>query len=152
MQRLKLYNQLDIQQSEGTNMSRCCAQDLESNDEDIELVESSFTDSSHLNEEERSILYYTSGYVAFKEKIGINMVANSRESEFLQLVSRGKLARPPPELFDLSLYFYSFFKSRKSKCCDKIFLQAYKVIYESSNYHFNNDILMPLYEYSESGT
>ena len=135
MQRLKLYNQLDIQQSEGTNMNSCCAQDLESNDEDIELVESSFTDSNHLNEEERSTLYNISGHVAFKEKIGINMVENIRESEFLQLISRGKLAHPPPELFDFSLYFYSFFKSRKSKCCDKIFLQAYKLIY---NYHFNN--------------
>ena len=31
------------------------------------------------------------------------MVKTSRESEFLQLVSRGKLAHPPPELFDLSL-------------------------------------------------
>ena len=107
MQRLKLYNQLDIQQSEGTNMNNCCAQDLESNDEDIELVESSFTNSSHLNEEERSTLYYISGHVALKEKIGINMVENSR-------------------------------KSRKSKGCDKIFLQAYKLIYESTNYHFNN--------------
>ena len=84
-------------------MNSCCAQDLELNDEDIELVESSFTDSIHLNEEERSTLHYISGYDAFKEKIGINMVENSRESEFLQLVSRGKLAHPPPELFDLSL-------------------------------------------------
>ena len=106
--------------------------------EDIELVESSFTDSSHLNEEKRSTLYYISGYIAFKEKIGINMVENCREPEFLQLVSRGKLAHSPSELFDLSLYFYSFFKSRKSKCCDMIFLQAYKLIFESTNYHFNN--------------
>ena len=64
MQRLKLYNQLDIQQLEGTNMNSC-AQDLESNDEDMELVESSFIDSIHLNEEERSTLYYISGCVAF---------------------------------------------------------------------------------------
>ena len=113
-------------------MNSRCSQDLESNVEVIELVESSFP---FLNAEERSKLYYISDYVDFKEKIGINMVENSRESEFLQLVSRGKLVHPPPELFDLSLYFYSIFKSRKSKCCDKIFLhQAYKLIYESTRY------------------
>ena len=92
MQRLKLYNQIDIQQSEGTNMNNCCAQDLESNDEDIELVESSLTDSSHLNEEERSTLYYISGYVAFKEKIGINMgehawKTNTSSSRTIWLIS-----------------------------------------------------------------
>ena len=67
MQRLKLYNKLNLHQSDDVN-NDCCAQDLQTNDEDIELVESSFTDSSHLNDEERSALYYISGYVALESR------------------------------------------------------------------------------------
>ena len=81
-------------------------QDLQSNDEDIELVENCYEESSNLNDEERSSLYYISGYVAFKENHGIQVEESEtlpRNSEFLQLVSRGKLAHPTPELYDLSL-------------------------------------------------
>ena len=59
------------------------------------------------------------------------------EGEFLELVSRGKLSHPPSDLFDLSMYYYSFFKSRKLKCCQKIFLEAYKEIYISTDYYFD---------------
>ena len=132
MQRLKLYNQLGIQQSDDNEeISSCCTQDLQSNDEDIELVENCYKESSNLNDEERSSLYYISGYVAFKENLGIQVEESEtlpRNSEFLQLVSRGKLAHPPPELYDLSLYYYSFFKARTPKCCNKIFLQASQLI------------------------
>ena len=68
MQRLKLYNKLNLHQSDDVN-NDCCAQDLQTNAEDIELVDSSFTDSSHLNDEERSTLYYISGYVALKKTL-----------------------------------------------------------------------------------
>ena len=80
-----------------------------------------------------------SGYVAFKGNIGIEAIDYlSKDSEFLDFVSRGKLAHPPPELFDLSLYYYTFFKSRGAKCCDKIFLQGYRLNYESNSYELNN--------------
>ena len=141
MQRLKLYNKLDIQQSNEVERS-CCVEDLESNDDDIELVDSCFLESSSLNEEERSTLYYISGYVAYKQGLGVAAPDNaySTDSEFLTNVSRGKLSHPPGDLFDFSLYCYTFFKARseKKKCCDKIYLQAYKIIYESTDYEFEN--------------
>ena len=61
-------------------------------------------------------------------------------SEFLTNVSHGKLSYPSGELFDFSLHCYTFFKARseKKKCCDKIFLQAYNLIYESTDYEFEN--------------
>ena len=68
-----------------------------------------FSESSNLSDEERSALYFISGYVAFKEKLGVcvpeKLTANS---EFLQLVSRGKLSHPPQKLFDLSLLLLLF--------------------------------------------
>ena len=103
MQRLKLYHKLEIQQSK--DITPCCSQDLEANDEDIELVETCFTESSNLNEEERSSLYYISGYVAYKEGLGIptnESATTTADSEFLRQVSRGKLSHPPQHLFDIS--------------------------------------------------
>ena len=54
------------------------------------------------------------------------------------MVSRGRLRHPPPELFDLSLYMYSFFENRKKKCCSRVFVEAFKYIYDSTEYEFKN--------------
>ena len=45
-QRLELYDKLEIQQSNKVDITSCCSSDLESNDDDLELVESSFSNSS----------------------------------------------------------------------------------------------------------
>ena len=141
MQRLKLYNKLEIQQSDSFEQ-KCCLDNIESNDDDIELVENSFVDSSNLNDEEGSTLYSISGYVAYKGGLGVTPVEvnDSSVSEFLTNVSRGKLSYPPSDLYDFSLYCYAFFKVKceRKNCCSKIFLQAYKLIYESTDYNFEN--------------
>ena len=67
-----------------------------------------------------------------------NLSELSAEGEFLKLLSRGKLSHPPADLFDLSLYYYSFFKSRNPKCCGKVFPEAYEEIYRSTDYMFGN--------------
>ena len=51
MQRLKPCNSLDIQQSNDVERP-CCLEDVESNVDDIELVENCFTESSCFSEEE----------------------------------------------------------------------------------------------------
>ena len=38
----------------------------------------------------------------------------------------------------MSSYDYSFYESRKQKCCQKIFLEAFEEIYTSTNYEFDN--------------
>ena len=60
------------------------------------------------------------------------------ESEFTTMLSRGLLTHPPQVLYDLALYFYSFFKLRLNKCCTKIFLQAFQLIYLSSGVELEN--------------
>ena len=91
-----------------------------------------------MNEAERASLYYICGYVTFKESISVDEIIYSAASEFTDMVSRGNLKHPPPALYDLSLYLYSFFKKRKNKCCTKIFLQAYHYIYECTGFEFIN--------------
>ena len=50
----------------------------------------------------------------------------------------GKLSHPPEDLYDLSLYYYAYFKSRNPKCCRKVFLEAYNEIYSATDYEFEN--------------
>ena len=40
------------------------------------------------------------------------------------------------DLYDLSLYLYSFSKMRRVKCCTKIFLEAFQAIYAFTSYEF----------------
>ena len=66
--------------------------------------------------------------------------ADNTDPEFLTNISRGKLCYPPGDLLDSSLYCCTFYKARseKKKCCDKIFLQAYNLIYEIADYEFES--------------
>ena len=94
-----------------------------------------------MSEEEIATLYFISGYVTFQESISCDeevLYDDLEASEFTELVSRGKLKHPPHDLFDLSKYIYSFFKSIEKKCCAKIFLEAYQYIYDSTGYEFEN--------------
>ena len=47
------------------------------------------------------------------------------DSEFLENVSRGELSHPPSELYDLSQYLFSFFKTRE-------YLRIFQVYWEAS--------------------
>ena len=54
MQRLKLYGKLEIEQPENINLVSCCTHDISCSDEDLDLVENCFTESSNLGDVERS--------------------------------------------------------------------------------------------------
>ena len=117
LRRLKLYHKLHVDTEEMvSNENVCCSGDLSDKDEDIEILDYCFSEASNLSESERSSLYFICGYVTFKENLeGAEVIEHSDESEFTELVSRGKLKHPPIDLYDLSQYLYSFFKIRKPK-------------------------------------
>ena len=98
-----------------------------------------FQISTQHTEMEKSVLYYISGYVAFREGCSVSAPDIPNEnSGFLDRVSRSGLGHPPAELFDLSQYLYAFFKTREKKCCPQVFLDAYQLIYESSGFEIPN--------------
>ena len=142
LQRLKLFHKLDIATTNIDQVDDCYKEDLLNNEDDIELIENCFEESSNLNDSERSTLYYICGYITHKEKLPVTdtlIPSNSLPAcEFTTLVSRGKLSHPQSDLFDLSLYLYTFFKNRPKKCCSNVFLQAYKEIYMETEYEFSN--------------
>ena len=128
---MKLYHTLDIENVESTNEIECCKQTLYDRDDDMDLLDSCFVKASDLSDSERASVYYISGYVAFKEQIPATTDSRTNKPagcEFIDLVSRGRLKYPPPELYDLGLYMLAFFKNRNQKCCCKIFLQAFKEV------------------------
>ena len=87
----------------------------------------------------KSTLYYISGYVAFKEGCSVDIQEiQGDDSEFVSKVVRGRLGHPPSELHDLSQYLFAFFKTREKKCCSKLFLDAYQMIYDATNFAFDN--------------
>ena len=64
----------------------------------------------------------------------------TKESEFTVLLSRGKLSHPSANVYELSLYLYTFFKLREVKCCNNIFLQAFHQIYELTHFEIDGNI------------
>ena len=53
-----------------------------------------------------------------------------KESEFTQLVSRGQLSHPSADLFDLSQYLFSYYKSAHVKSCANRLIVAFQEISE----------------------
>ena len=130
LRRIKLYHRLnlaDVVEPDEGNV--CCATNLDDRVEDLELIDHCFDEATNLSESQRSSLYYISGYTTFNEQIEGSDHDIDDAGQSTQLVSRGLLKHPSPELYDLPLYIYTFFKNRKVKCCTKIFLQAFKFIY-----------------------
>jgi hypothetical protein len=142
LQRIKLFSQLDIHVEDDDLHNDCCDVDLKDCEYELELIESCFEGASALNVTEKSTLYYICGYIAHKEKIvctdANDLVSLPEESEFTIKLSRGKLKLPPINLYDLSQYYYTFFKSRTAKCCTKIFLEAFNEIHSYTGYDYEN--------------
>ena len=142
LQRLKLYSKLDVEINDDWVADDCCTVDLIDSEPDLDLIEGCFADTETLTVTEKSALYYICGYVAFKEKIVCEDEAEKvdlpDEAEFTLNVSRGKLKLPPINLYDFSQYCYCFFKARKNKCCTKIYLEAFSMIHDYTDYSFEN--------------
>ena len=126
---------------EDSSVNVCCETGLIDSEEDLGLIGRCFEESSNLSLADRSSLFYMSGYAARKEEIQCSNVNISGlpESEFTEELSRSKLSFPPNDLYDLSLYLYSFFKLRKDKYCTKIYLEAFKEIYSYTGYRVPNE-------------
>ena len=100
---LGLFHKLQCESSSKHEGENCCLEEL--SEEDWGNVATCFQRTSSLSDNEKSTFYYISGYVAKKDNIIVedDLFSDSEtpESEFLHLVSRGKLTQPREDLFDL---------------------------------------------------
>ena len=140
LQPLHLFSTLDIEKQNVHEKAECYKQPL--SEEELGLIDLSFNNVSNLDEHERAALYYIAGYVAYKEE-GLSRDNNDndiscKESEFLDLVSRGKLKYPSEEFFDLCLYLFSFYKDIGAKmCCTRLIL-SFNLIHDFTGYEIIN--------------
>ena len=75
--------------------------------------------------------YFISGYVCHAENLQTAVppsLVECSSSEFTQNVSRRKLSHPTMELYDLSLYLFSYYKSLEDKKCIKKILLGFREI------------------------
>ena len=101
LQRLKLFDKLDMEYSNEHDRDDCCTRELDDKEIGLLDVTPSLTD---IDEGEKSTLYYICGYIAMKQGIGLDAPeVDTPVSEFTNNVSRGKLKHPSEDLFDLSL-------------------------------------------------
>ena len=139
LQRLKLFDTLDMPYSNEHTQDSCCSSELD-NDE-IELLDA-VPCLEDLEEIETSTVYYICGYISMKIDIGLDApTVESSVSEFTTKVSRGALKHPPGELFDLGLRLYHCYISVESKSCSTRLMKAFMEIYES-NYSFLDDSIV----------
>lgn len=90
LQRLKLFHNMDFETTNIDQVEDCCKENLLNNEDDFELIENCFEESSNLNDSERSTLYYICGYITHKEKLIVTDALipsdSSPASEFTTLV------------------------------------------------------------------
>ena len=116
LRRLELFHKLGVSSisSEG-NYDSCCNSDFTS--EEVELLDNAVENSEKISLSEKSTLLYICGYIAYKENLSHSSQFSEEDSEFTRLVSRGKLSFPPTDLFQFSIFAYSFFISLSNPCC-----------------------------------
>ena len=140
MQRLKLFDKLQIESQSAHVNDDCCTASL--NEDEMEMLDECFELANMLSEVEKSNLYYISGYVAAKEHLSISIDNATEEqhpySEFTSLLSRGKLSYPPSELFDLSCVLFAYYK-QVDKSCVKHLMIAFHQIYECCHLEYEGE-------------
>ena len=141
LQRIKLFDIFGIFETVVHYDRECCSSEL--TEEEFGLLDTCFSDIHHLSVYEKSSLYYISGFVAKKEKIGTEISHSTIEdcphSEFTELVSRGSLCHPPNSLYDLGLVLFTYYKSLPNKTYTTKVLKAFREIYELSQCSFDNE-------------
>ena len=92
LQRLKLFDKLDMPYSDEHTLATCCSSELDDKEIDLLDLVPSLKD---LEEAETSALYYICGYISMKTNIGLDAPeVTSSISEFTANVSRGALKHP----------------------------------------------------------
>ena len=139
LRRIKLFDKLDMPYSNKHSNDMCC--DAPLSDKEVELRDDIPTDQ--LSETELSTLstlYYMSGYVASKHKIGLGAPEKHFEaSEFTQNVSRGLLKHPTAKLFELGMSLFVYYKKVDVNSCSNRLLKAFAIIYESTPCDFDEE-------------
>ena len=89
--------------------------------------------------ETKQELFYAGGYIAFKhlEHRGNVLEFDEDLTSYLDILDRGNLSYPSPELFQLTLFAYAFFEKSKERMCINRFLTILKVFPDYFDFNIN---------------
>ena len=116
----------------------CCVFDFSF--DEWETVDTLFNNLPCLSDHERQTIFYIAGYIQEKENLEnatFSSHQNLCDSEFMSLVSRGKLTLPSEELFNFSLLCYAFFKKFETRC-KRHLVRIFVVVFESYFFEFQS--------------
>ena len=124
LRRLKLYADLDSEVPSSRHMTsdaNCCLSPFKE-DELLTMDDSLLTTADDISENEMASLLFICGYIAFKEGLRgqSETVGLCEASEFLHLVSRGKLTVPPEDLVKFSVVCYGYFRTTRTNCVNRM--------------------------------
>ena len=124
MRRLELLLHLDETRTPEIHQESCCISELSI--DEWETLDTLFNVLHSVTECERQTLFYIAGYIHKKENMtehvtDLNIIGD--DSEFLSLVSRGRLAFPSEELFNFSLLSYIFFQKNLNVGANNVSLE-----------------------------
>lgn len=138
LQRLKLFDSLKAKKP-AHEFSGCCTEDFA--DEELEVLDNTGSNMDNITEEENATLYFIAGYIA--KKTGDSgerpLVQSVPESEFVELVSRGRLTFPSSDLFLFSRLSYIAFSRLsalpKFPSCASRVRRLFLLLLESADYN-----------------
>ena len=106
--KLQLYNRLNISDDEHSSHSLMSCCDSEFDETESLMMDMIIEEISNISENEKSVLFFICGYIAFKENISNDRSSNHGfECEFTHLVNRGKLSFSLEDLFQFSMYAFT---------------------------------------------
>ena len=108
IRQLKFLEGLDVNmaslESFPSHFQHCCESEL--TDYEIKLTDEAIQGVDELSTQEKSVVFYVSGYVTMKEKLSSDNSYDDEVCEFTRLVSRGKFKYPSCETFNFALISY----------------------------------------------
>ena len=135
--RLQLLQALevDIEQDKIPSCDNCTHPHI--TDEEWDVIDNIHDHALAISPEERSSLFYIAGFIRKKEGISTldtelsDYIAdsNSDDSEFLRLVSRGKLTYPETDLFEHCVLCYAFFTASTRRTCRNLLIFIFETIH-----------------------
>lgn len=143
LQRLKLFDRLSITPSHSHQQSLCCTKEFD--EEELLVLDDAIVATDEHSKTEAAALYYSCGYIAFKEGLHYGEVDSSvvSDSEFLTRVSRGGLSFPSPALFAFGracYYVFVMLNKEKKRSCSVRFRKLFICLGNSFPFDFGGDL------------
>lgn len=140
LQRLKLFHLLKIEDHKAHVKSSCCVEELQ--ETELQIVDNAISECLKFSKQELATLCFICGYITKKipglECLNSADIIQDNSSEFIPLVSRGKLKLPSEDLFQFSIFLYNLFQKSQPCVCHEKLMKMSTLLYDSLPFSISN--------------